>query len=127
MSFLFRPPTLLVGALFAVAFLACPSMAHAQAKGLKIHNGTNSPVEFGITQDPNRTPLTSIGLQPGQLRTAYVTPDREYFWYRYQGDNGWSRMFTVPFNTDPVYRWRFVDGSGLRVAGAPDIPMFPFP
>ncbi|MBI1829985.1 MAG: hypothetical protein HYR84_00880 [Planctomycetes bacterium] len=125
MTSLFRLPALAAGVLCAVAFIASPDLAMAQAKGLKIQNSTGALVEFAISNDPNLPPITWVGLRPGEMRKAFVVPDRQTFWFRFQGDPSSVRSFTVPMNPDPVYRWRFIGGP-LRCVGAPDIPMFPF-
>ncbi|MBM3996328.1 MAG: hypothetical protein FJ303_19575 [Planctomycetes bacterium] len=124
MMFLFRIPAIVAGLLCGAAFFATPDLASAQAKGLKIQNSTVARVEFAISNDPNLPPITWVGLAPGEMRKAFVVPDRQTFWFRFQRDPSSVRSFTVPMNPDPVYRWRFI--GSLQCVGAPDIPMFPF-
>jgi hypothetical protein len=103
-------------------FLA-PAAAQAQpAKQLKLKNATTQAVQYGLGS-AGAPPLTTIVIQPGQIRILYPVPNRDVLYWRYYNTSGWAAPHPIELVNDPVYKWKFVpSGSQPGLVGTPEIP-----
>ena len=91
------------------------------SKGLILKNDTAFAVEYATTNDPNKSPLTRIGIQPGALADLFAMPKQDYLWWRYETDNSWVRC-QIPDANAPVYFWKFIKGGSVpQLVSAPEL------
>src|SRR4051812_34408737 len=77
------------------ALLGSPAHPHPCAKALSLHSGPARPIDFVITASPNIPPTAAARISPGQIRLLFVVPEREHLWYRFQGEQDWTRRIAV--------------------------------
>ena len=110
------------GALALIPLLGAVEAQTPAAKQLKLKNATTQAVEYGLGS-AGAPPLTTIVIQPGQTRILFPVPRRDVLYYRYNTTRSWAAPYSIPFSSDPIYKWKFVpSGSQPGLVGAPEIP-----